>query len=62
MYEYEDGRTTVNYRPKELKPIEEYISLQVRFKNMTEDEKALRSANTENHFRRLIKRLDDMNA
>ena len=29
---------------------------------MTEDEKALMSANTENHFRRLIKRLDDMNA
>lgn len=28
LYEYEDGRTTVNYRPKELKPIEEYISLQ----------------------------------
>ncbi|WP_320945458.1 thiamine pyrophosphate-dependent enzyme, partial [Enterocloster bolteae] len=62
LYEYEDGRTTVNYRPKELKPIEEYISLQGRFKNMTEDEKALMSANTENHFRRLIKRLDDMNA
>ena len=37
LYEYENGKTTVNVKPKELKPITEYLSTQTRFKGMDQD-------------------------
>jgi pyruvate ferredoxin oxidoreductase beta subunit len=39
QYEYEKGEYKVNYRPKELKPIGEYVDLQGRFKGMSEEQK-----------------------
>ncbi len=37
LYEYENGKFTINVKPK-MTPIEEYMKLQGRFKHMTTDE------------------------
>ena len=37
LYEVEDGKTTVNYQPKELQPVERYLRLQGRFKGVDAD-------------------------
>jgi len=34
LYEYEDGKVTINYNPRQLEPIDEYIKLQGRFKHV----------------------------
>ena len=39
LYEYEAGKVTINYRQKELKPIEEYIGFQGRFGNLSKEQK-----------------------
>jgi len=36
LYEYENGRTTVNMVPKVKKPVEEYLSKQGRFSHLTD--------------------------
>ena len=39
LYEIMDGKTfKLNYKPKELKPVTEYLSPQARFRHMTEEE------------------------
>lgn len=38
LCEYENGTIKVNYKPKSLKPVEEYFKLQGRFKNMPHKE------------------------
>jgi len=35
LYEYENGKITVNFMPKERKPIEEYLKKQGRFSHLT---------------------------
>ncbi len=34
LYEYENGKLTLNQKPKELKPVAEYFRLQRRFKGV----------------------------
>ena len=34
LYEVEEGKYTINYRPKEKKPVEEYLRMQGRFAHM----------------------------
>ncbi|NMC55734.1 MAG: pyruvate synthase subunit beta [Eubacteriaceae bacterium] len=58
LYEYENGEVTVNYKPKELKPIEEYISLQGRFKKVTEEEKAQMQKIVKQSYERKIAKLE----
>ncbi len=38
LYEYENGKRILNKKLKEIKPIEEYIFMQGRFKGITEEE------------------------
>ena len=39
LYEILDGQKfKLNYKPKELKPVTEYLSPQARFRHMTEEE------------------------
>jgi pyruvate ferredoxin oxidoreductase beta subunit len=38
LYEYENGKITMNYKPKELEPVENYIKFQGRFKHLKPDE------------------------
>lgn len=37
LYEYDNGTFTVNYKPKELKPVKEYIRLQKRFNDIDDE-------------------------
>lgn len=37
LYEYENGAVKVNYKPKHFKPLIEYLKLQGRFKNISEE-------------------------
>lgn len=39
LYEVEDGQWKLTYKPKEKKPIEEYLELQGRFRHLFRDEK-----------------------
>lgn len=52
QYEYEDGKYTLNYNPKELKPIEEYIGLQGRFKKISDEDKEFMQENVKEHFKK----------
>lgn len=54
LYEYERGRTTVNRKPKELKPVEEYLKLQGRFRGMTEEEKEFLQEQITVQYKRLL--------
>ncbi len=38
LYEYEGGKTTINYKPKKLRPLKEYLNMQDRFKNLSEQQ------------------------
>lgn len=40
LYECEDGKITINSKQKKLKPLHDYLSLQKRFRGMTEDQTA----------------------
>ncbi|RME69716.1 MAG: pyruvate ferredoxin oxidoreductase, partial [Nitrospirae bacterium] len=34
LYEYENGKLTINYKPKEKKPVVEFLKTQGRFKHL----------------------------
>jgi pyruvate ferredoxin oxidoreductase beta subunit len=55
LYEYENGVTTVNYRPKALKPVEEYIKLQGRFKGLSKSDIDDIKQSIENRFNQLMR-------
>jgi pyruvate ferredoxin oxidoreductase beta subunit len=38
LYEVEDGKFKKTYSPAELKPVEEYLKMQQRFKHLGENE------------------------
>lgn len=60
LYEYEDGKITINYTPKKLKPVKDYVGLQDRFKRLsTEQLEELQNYVTE-HFERNIEKLTKM--
>jgi len=58
LYEYENGEITINYKPKELKPIEQYTSLQGRFKKVTDEEKKVMQDIVKKNYERTIARLE----
>lgn len=60
LYEYEDGKITINYKGKKLNPIEEYLLPQGRFKNMSEEEIKELQKETEEHYEKYIKKLENM--
>ena len=54
LYECEEGKVRVTVKPKELKPLEEYLKLQKRFKGITEEEvKSFQKYITENYKKQL---------
>lgn len=54
LYECEDGKVRVTVKPKELKPLGEYLKLQKRFKGITEEEvKIFQDYITANYQKRL---------
>lgn len=61
LYEYENGKFKVNSKPKELKPIEEYIGQQGRFKHLSDEEVEELQRNTIQNYERTVKILESMN-
>lgn len=61
LFEYENGKVTINSKLKELKPISDYIGTQGRFKHLTENQKEELQEYTIEHYKRYIKKLENMN-
>lgn len=61
LYEYEDGKVTINYKPKELKPVEEYIKPQGRFKGLSKEQRLELQTYVTNYYEKYIKKLENMN-
>lgn len=49
LYEVEEGKLKINYKPKELKPVEEYLKLQGRFKHLLDKPELIKEM--ENHIK-----------
>ncbi len=60
LYEYEDGEIKINYKPAELKPVEEYLGPQGRF-NISPEQLEEIQKDTKEHFDNYIKKLENMN-
>jgi len=58
LYEYENGKYKINNKLKELKPIEEYIKQQGRFKHLNEEEVAEMQKSVKANYDKLIKQLE----
>jgi pyruvate ferredoxin oxidoreductase beta subunit len=54
LYEYENGRTTVNLVPKERKPVEEYLKKQGRFSKITKAQTVEIQKEVDNNFNQLL--------
>ena len=53
LYEYENGKTTVNIVPEERKPVEEYLKKQGRFSRLTKAQIAGIQKGTDKNFYQL---------
>jgi len=60
LYEYENGAVTINYKPKALAPVEEYIGLQGRFKGLTKEQIEELQKYTIEYYNKYVKRLEFM--
>jgi len=58
LYEYEDGKRTVNRIPKKRKPIEEYLSKQRRFSHLTREQVEEIQRDVDKRFHELIGQSD----
>lgn len=58
LYEYENGKYTINNKLKELKPLEEYIKQQGRFKHLNEQEVEEMQKSVKANYDKLIKQLE----
>ncbi len=55
LYEYENGKVTVNHKPKTLKPVKEYFRLQGRYKELPQEEIDDIQRQINDRFEKLIK-------
>jgi len=53
LYEYENGKTTINVMPEEKKPVEEYLMKQGRFRHLTKKQIAEIQKETDKNFYQL---------
>lgn len=60
LFEYENGKVTINYKPKELAPVENYIKPQGRFKGLTAEKREELQKYTTKYFDKYIKKLEGM--
>jgi pyruvate ferredoxin oxidoreductase beta subunit len=54
LYEVEKGRIKVNYKPEKLKPIEDYLKPQKRFKHLTPEQMKELAAKAKADYERLV--------
>ena len=55
LYEYENGKVKVTARQKELLPIREYVSLQKRFRGISEENIGLLQLQVRQNYQRLLR-------
>lgn len=60
LYEYENGKITINKKLKDLKPIEDYINNQGRFRKLTAEQKQELQEHIKDHYEKCISRLEKM--
>lgn len=53
LYEYENGKITLNQKPKQLRPVSDYVKLQGRFRGMDEQAAALQAQVTQ-HYEEML--------
>jgi pyruvate/2-oxoacid:ferredoxin oxidoreductase beta subunit len=59
LFEVENGeRYTLNIRPKEKKPIHDYVRLQGRFRHLTEEQLQFMQQETDHNWELLLKKVD----
>jgi 2-oxoisovalerate ferredoxin oxidoreductase beta subunit len=56
LYEVENGRYTINIKPKTPKPVEEYLKLQGRFRHLTEKDIKIIQENTTKSWEKILKK------
>ncbi len=54
LYEIENGKIKINYKPSKLKPVGDYLKGQARFKHLTPDLITDIQKKTEKHYNKLI--------
>ncbi|MFH1624816.1 MAG: thiamine pyrophosphate-dependent enzyme [Pseudomonadota bacterium] len=54
LYEYEDGKRTINRIPKKRKPVDEYLSRQGRFSHLTAEQTAQIQRDVDKRFNELV--------
>ncbi|WP_422485382.1 thiamine pyrophosphate-dependent enzyme [Gudongella sp. DL1XJH-153] len=60
LYEYEEGKITINSKLKDLKPIEEYIGIQGRFKKLSDDQKSELQEYVSDYYHKYVSKLERM--
>ncbi len=60
LYEYENEKVTINSKPKELKPLEDYIKIQGRFKGLSAEQRQELQEYTKTSYEKYIKKLESM--
>ena len=54
LYEYENGKITLNQKPKQLRPVSDYVNLQGRFRGMDEQAVAALQAQVTQHYEEML--------
>jgi len=59
LFEIEDGKFTLNHKPRELKPAREYLKMQGRFRHLGEEQVKEVEERVMKRWKRLLKRAED---
>lgn len=59
LYEYRNGKITINFRPKALAPVEEYLKPQGRFRHLTPEDIARVQSWVAERFERFAARAEN---
>lgn len=60
LFEYEEGRITINSKRKDLKPLDEYIGIQKRFSNLSDEERKEMEDYIADYYYKYISKLERM--
>ncbi|UCG64825.1 MAG: pyruvate synthase subunit beta [Deltaproteobacteria bacterium] len=58
LYEVEDGKYRMTIETRELRPVEEYLKLQGRFRHLSEDEKKVIQERVNQEYKRLMNKVE----
>ena len=58
LYEVEDGKYRMTIETRELRPVEEYLKLQGRFRHLSEDEKKVIQERVNQEYKKLMNKVE----